>query len=331
MDPLTHGLVGAAASQTVSSKEKMRPAAFTGFVAAMLADLDYFIHNPSDPLLNIEIHRQFTHSLIFIPVGALIATGLLWWFVRKHLTLKETFLFSLAGYSTAGLMDAFTSYGTMLLWPFLDTRFAWNLISVVDPVFTLGLIALVGFGVYHQKKPLIYLAWGWLFLIMAFGMFQKERGNSALLHWAEQRDHQAEEIVVKPTIGNQILWRGNYIYDGRVFTNGIRAGLFSSVTIYEGESTELVNLEEEFGDYKNTTLYDDLKRFERLSEGYLVRHPEKPQIIGDGRYSMLPTSTLPLWGVEADTTQTGQHLPFLYFRDAGEEVRTEFLEMLLGK
>lgn len=331
MDPLTHGLVGATASQTISSKEKMLPAAFTGFVAAMLADLDYFIHNPSDPLLNIEIHRQFTHSIIFIPVGALVASLLLWWFVRKYLDFKEVYIFSFAGYATAGLMDAVTSYGTQLLWPFVDTRFAWNLISVVDPVFTLGLIVLVGFGVYHKKKPLIYLAWAWLFLILAFGMFQKERGKSALLHWAEQRDHEAKEVVVKPTIGNQILWRGNYIHDGHVFTNGIRTGLFSAVMIYEGESTELVDLEQEFGDYKNTTLFEDLKRFERLSEGYLVRHPEIPHIIGDGRYSMLPTSTVPLWGVEADTTQTGRHLPFLYFRDAGEEVRTEFLDMLLGR
>ncbi len=330
MDPLTHGLIGSAAAQSVSDKEKMRPAAFAGFVAAMMADLDYYIHLPSDPLFNIEIHRQFTHSLIFIPVGALIAAAVLWWFLRKHLSFKHLYLFSFAGYATAGISDAFTSYGTQLLWPFLDTRFAWNLVSVVDPLLTTGLIVLVGIGVWKQKKPLIYGAWAWYALILFFGYIQHERAHSALEYSAEQRGHHAEAMVVKPTIGNQVLWRGNYIHDGRVFTFGLRAGPFSQVKVYEGESTELMDIDEDFGHYQNTTLYDDLRRFERLSEGYLIRHPEKPHVIGDGRYSMLPTSLIPLWGVETDTTDTDRHLPFLYFRDAGEEVRTKFLDMLLG-
>jgi len=32
-----------------------------------------------------------------------------------------------------------------------------------------------------------------------------------------------------------------------------------------------------------------------------------------------------------DTTQTDRHVPFLYFRDAGDEVREPFMEMLLGR
>jgi inner membrane protein len=331
MDPLTHGIVGAAASQSVAKKELMRPAAAAGFVAAMLADLDYYIHIPSDPLFNIEIHRQFTHSLIFIPVGALVASLLLWWFLRKHLTFRQLYICSFAAYATSGLLDSFTSYGTQLLWPFLETRYAWNLVSVVDPILTTGLIVLVGLGVYRNRKALIAASWCWLFLFLAFGFLQKERGKSALVELASQRGHSTEQIVVKPTIGNQVLWRGNYIYNGRVFTEGIRSGLFSGVKIYEGESAELIELDKDFGNYKGTTLYNDLKRFERLSEGFLIRHPDKPEVIGDARYSMLPTSLVPLWGVETDTTNTDNHLPFLYFRDASEEVRNEFLEMLRRK
>jgi inner membrane protein len=331
MDPLTHGLVGAAASQAVANKEQMRPAAAAGFVAAVIADLDYYIHIPSDPLFNIEIHRQFTHSLIFIPVGALVASALLWWFLRKHLDFKQLYLYSFAAYATSGLLDACTSYGTQLLWPFLETRFAWNLISVVDPLLTIGLITFVGMGAVQQRKPLIAMAWGWLFLFLTFGFTQKERGKNALAELASQRGHSVEEIVVKPTIGNQLLWRGNYVYDGLVFTDGIRAGIFRSVIIYEGESAELIDLDKEFGPYTGTTLYNDLRRFERLSEGFLIRHPDKPDIIGDARYSMLPTSLVPLWGVKTDTTDTETHLPFLYFRDAGEEVRGEFLDMLMGR
>lgn len=329
MDPLTHGLVGAAASQTLSDKYRMRAAAFTGAVSGMLADLDIFIDLPSNPLLNIEIHRQFTHSFIFIPVGALIATLLLWWILNKYLTFKEMYLYSLAGYATSGLLDAFTSYGTQLLWPFVETRFAWNIISVVDPIVTGGLIVLIALALWKRKKMFVWSSWTWLIFFLLFGWVQKERVKTAAAEFAEQRGHQAEQLVVKPTIGNQVLWRASYIYEKTIYTNAVRTGLFSGIRIYEGESAPLIIPENDFRKYQNTTLYNDLLRFSRLSEGYLVRHPEYPAIIGDGRYSMLPTSMVPLWGVEADTMDTERHLPFLYFRDTSEEVRQKFLDMLL--
>lgn len=331
MDPFTHGLVGAAASQSFANTEKIRPAAATGFVAAMLADLDYYIHIPSDPLFNIEIHRQFTHSLVFIPVGALAASLLLWWFLRRHLSFKELYFYSLAGYATAGIMDVFTSYGTQLLWPFTDTRFAWSVISVVDPVVTTGLLVLMGISVWKRKKKWVWFAWAWLILFLMNGWVQQNRAENAAERLAESRQHHIEELVVKPTIGNQLLWRANYIYDGFIYTDAIRTGWLTGVKIYEGESEPLIVAEENFHEYESTTLYNDLQRFSRLSEGFMVRHPEKPQIIGDARYSMLPTSLAPLWGVEVDTTDTESHLQFRHFRDAGDEIREPFWEMLMGQ
>jgi len=331
LDPLTHGLVGATASQSAAERDKLRPAAFTGFVAAMLADLDYFIHIPSDPLFNIEVHRQFTHSLIFIPVGALVAAGLLWWFMRKHLSFKELYSYSILGYATAGLLDAFTSYGTQLLWPFTDTRIAWNYISVVDPVVTAGLLLFLIFAWFKRDKLFVYAAGGWLIIFLVFGWIQHNRAESAVISLAMDRNHQIEDVVVKPTIGNQRLWRANYIYDGMIYTDAIRTGIISGIKIYEGEAEPRILIEEEFSEFESTTLYNDLQRFRNLSENYLIRHPEKPEIIGDARYSMLPTSLIPLWGVEVDTTDTERHLPFLYFRDAGDEIREPFWDMLLGR
>ena len=331
MDPLTHGLVGAAASSSFAKKEIIRPAAATGFVAAMLADLDYYIHIPWDPLFNIEIHRQFTHSFIFIPVGALVAAALLWLVMRKHLSFKQTYLFSLAGYATSGIMDAFTSYGTQLLWPFSDTRFAWNVISVVDPLLTIGLIILAVMYVWKRKKPFIWITWVWLSLFLMHGWVQKERAASAVEFLAESRGHTIEQLVVKPTIGNQLLWRANYLHDGIIYTDAVRTGWIRGINLYEGEAAPLVRIEEEFSEFEDTVLYSDLQRFSRLSEGMMVHHPDYPMIIGDARYSMLPTSLVPLWGVEADTTNTDEHLPFLYFRDASDEIREPFMDMLLGR
>ena len=127
MDPVTHGLVGATSVQLFSDKETFRTASFIGFIAALAPDLDVFLGSASNPLLTLELHRQFSHSFIFIPFGALIVSLILWLFVKKRITFKHTYLFSLLGYSTAGLMDYITSYGVYLFWPFLDERFELNL------------------------------------------------------------------------------------------------------------------------------------------------------------------------------------------------------------
>jgi inner membrane protein len=331
MDPFTHGLAGAAASQSFADKDKIKAASFAGFVSALLADLDTFIFSSSDPLLNVEIHRQLTHSIIVIPLGALIAALLVYYFLRKYLSIKEIYLFSLAGYATSGILDSFTSYGTQLLWPFTVTRFSWNLISVVDPIFTIGLFVLIVTAVVKKDKNYARIAGIWVFLILINGFIQKERAESAILSLSEERNHLAERIVAKPTIGNQILWRVNYIYNNTVYTDAVRTGLFSSVLIYEGSSSPLRIPESDYSHLKGTVLYNDILRFSHLSEGYLVIHPDNPLVLGDARYSMLPTDLIPLWGIEVDTSKTTKHAPFLYFRDAGSEIREPFKKMLLGR
>ncbi|MGF1670901.1 MAG: metal-dependent hydrolase [Balneolaceae bacterium] len=331
MDPLTHGLVGTAAALSVRKEENQGPVAITGFISAVIADLDYFIYSSSDPLLNIEIHRQFTHSLIFIPVGALVASAILWWFMKKHLTFRQLYLYSMVSYATAGLLDACTSYGTMLLWPFSDTRFAWNIISVVDPVFTTGIILFIGLSFYFKNRRFSHAAFIWLAVYLFFGLAQRERATHFAERLANARGHLPERMVVKPSIGNLILWRSTYEYEDRFYADGVRVGLTSwNAFYYQGESQSRFYPEKQLSEYTGTVLYNDIFRFSALSEGYLIRHPENPEIIGDARYSMLPNSLKPLWGVKLNKNNPDQHLDFQYFRDTSREVRDTYKKMILG-
>ncbi|TNG00208.1 MAG: metal-dependent hydrolase, partial [Gammaproteobacteria bacterium] len=86
MDILTQGIAGALLAQVNAERNEKRLATGIGFFAGMLADADILIRSADDPLINLEFHRQFSHSLLFIPFGGLIAAVLVWWFVRKHLT-----------------------------------------------------------------------------------------------------------------------------------------------------------------------------------------------------------------------------------------------------
>ena len=114
MDPLSQGTVGAAFAQSAANKKNIAKIGVVGFLAGLAPDLDVFIRSSTDPLLFLEYHRQFTHSLFFIPLGALIVSALIFPIVRKSLSFKATYVASFLGYATHGLLDACTSYGTLL-------------------------------------------------------------------------------------------------------------------------------------------------------------------------------------------------------------------------
>ncbi|MFY0683018.1 MAG: metal-dependent hydrolase [Balneola sp.] len=331
MDPVTHGLVGATSAQLFSDKDTFRTASFIGFIAALAPDLDVFLGSASNPLLTLELHRQFTHSFIFIPFGALIVSLVLCSFVKKRISFKHTYLFSLLGYSTAGLMDYITSYGVYLFWPFLDERFSLNIVSVFDPLLSIGLLITASIALYKKKKAYSYGLAGWLFLYLCFAGIQKSRVEDIATDVLLAENDSSPELIIKPTIGNQILWSVRFVDDGEICSSGIRAGLFSTPTVYEGECIMLVDWNSAYKKFNGTAMYKDIERFSELSEDLLVRHPNHSNVLGDARYSMLPTTNSPLWGITIDTTKKGQHVKFDSFRDASPEIRTKFLDMILGR
>ena len=77
MDPCTQGLLGASLSCSFSKKNQIKTASFCGFVGGLAPDLDIFIKSNEDPLLFIEFHRHFTHSLVFIPVLGLLVAAII--------------------------------------------------------------------------------------------------------------------------------------------------------------------------------------------------------------------------------------------------------------
>jgi len=332
MDPITQGLVGAAASGVVNSDQKEHKTALTtGFVSAMLADLDVLIRSSSDPLLAVEMHRQFTHSLLFIPAGALIGAILLWPFFRHRTKFSRIYLFSIAGYATAGLLDACTSYGTQILWPFYETRIAWNIISVVDPLVTIGLFIFMGLSFIRKKRIWSIGAWIWLILFLLAGYVQQQRIIVAGMQFAESKNRTVVDYTAKPTIGNHLLWRFTYISEENIYSDGIRAGWVSGIMYYEGESAPLVDPQTEFTEIEGTQKWRDIRRFERLSDGYLAWHPHERNVLGDARYAMLPNRIEPLWGIEIDRSEADSLTPFVNIRDTGFEVRSRFTDMLFGR
>jgi len=333
MDILTHGLLGGTLAQSCSKKGETRAATTVGFVAALLADADALIQSSADPLLTLEYHRQFTHSLIFVPVGALLVSLILWPALKKFgqpLGFRRIYLYALLGCATSGLLDACTSYGTHVLWPFTGERFAWSIIAIFDPLFSLVLgAAMVASWLGRKTLPArigLLLAAAYL----SIGWFQHQRAEEAIRATIMQRGHEAGKLTVKPTMGNLLLWRAIY-RSGDVFhVDAVRVGLGAG-RVYPGTTVRAFDpTRDKPGLSTTSVLYGDIRRFDFFSDGYLALHPDDSGLLGDVRYAMLPTSTRPLWGIRLDLQHPEAHAQFETTRRMPREEIEQFIGMLKG-
>jgi inner membrane protein len=185
MDPVSQGTVGAAFAQSTANKNNFIKISFIGFLAGLAPDLDVLIRSENDPILFLEYHRQFSHSLFFIPFGALIISLLIFPLVKKSISLKTVYIASFLGYATHGLLDACTSYGTLLFWPFSNERITWNTISIVDPLFTIPALILTGIAIVTRKRIFSFFTIGWIVFYLSLGFIQYERALSAAIKLAE--------------------------------------------------------------------------------------------------------------------------------------------------
>lgn len=331
MDPLTQGALGAALAQSASRPGETRVAALVGAAAGLLADADVLIRSSSDPLLTLEYHRHFSHSILFVPVGALVAALLLWPFLRSRLGFRRTYLFAFLGYSLSGVLDACTSYGTHLLWPLNDERVAWNLIAIVDPLFTLALLIGIVIAMRNRMPRAAWVGLAFAGAYLLVGWVQQQRTNAVIRELASARGHAIERLLVKPTMANQVLRRTIYESDGIFHVDAVRVGLSPS-RVYPGGSTARVIPKRDLNFLPHdSTAYLDAERFERFSEGFTQWHPTLPDVLGDVRYSMSPTGLIPLWGVEIDRKRPYDHVTYRFFRELPREQRDRFWDMLFAR
>lgn len=299
MDPLTQGTLGAIGAQNLSNKNHLRLAGVLGFLAGLSADLDSLIKSDSDPLLALEFHRQFTHSLIFIPFGGFICAIVLFYLFsrRWQLSFNSTYFYCTAGYATHTLLDACTTYGTQLLWPFSNARIAWNTVSIIDPLFTVPLLALIIAAALRKSSALARVALVWVFIYTTFGIVQRERVEAATYALALERGHEPIRLIAMPTVGNSIVWRTLYEVNDTYFVDGMRAGL--GMTHYQGRSVAKYSAERDFPWLdSNTQQSIDVERFRWFTNDYIAVHPDDSSRIIDVRYSMIPTSLDSMWSVQ---------------------------------
>src|SRR5262249_28718381 len=150
MDTITHGIAGALLGKAVFRGDEMfalrpmnrgRIATWALMLGAIFPDADVFRDMASNnELLILTWHRSYTHSLLCLPLFALVLAGLprqaaRWrkWDAPSFATLTAIYAVGILSHI---LLDLVTSFGTMIWSPVEWSRPAWDLIFIID--FTLS-------------------------------------------------------------------------------------------------------------------------------------------------------------------------------------------------
>ena len=331
MDPVSQGLLGAVFAGSFSKKKDMKFTSFCGAIGGIAPDLDVFIRSGSNPLLAIEYHRHFTHSLVFVPFGSLIVAFFLYLFFLKKKDFKTIFIFTTLGFLSHGFLDSCTSYGTSLFWPFSESRVSWNIISVIDPIYTFILFVFLILSFILKSSNLIKLGFCMSFLYLGYGLGKHMNVEKIISKLARDRGHKIERLLLNPTIGNVILWRSVYQYKNNYFIDAVYVPFIGKSKLKVGTSVGVINKETVFPEISKDSLQrNDIRKFSYFSQDFVFLHPDFKNTIADLRYGTLPHDYRSLWGIEVDPNENEKHVIFKKLRNFKNEHYKKFWEMLNG-
>ncbi|WP_271411102.1 metal-dependent hydrolase [Pseudomonas sp. Q1-7] len=211
MDSLTQALLGATLQGAMLGRWQGRKALLYGAVLGTLPDLDVVIRY-TDAVEAMTYHRGFSHSVFVLSALAAALTLLARrWRPNPAYSTRRLFLALWLVLVTHPLLDAFTSYGTQLFWPLQMPPIAWSSIFIIDPLYTVPLLAaVVGgllFGLKDRKPgiPLAALALSSLYLLSSLGgKFMAEQRVQDVL---EREGIRPQALFSTPTPFNTLLWR----------------------------------------------------------------------------------------------------------------------------
>jgi inner membrane protein len=114
---------------------------------------------------------------------------------------------------THPLLDALTTFGTQLFWPFSNHRYAVSNISIVDPIYTfpfLGTVIACGFFDKSDRRRTIINYTGIIIssLYMIGTLYTKSKVETVFKNSLESNSINYSRMLTTPTILNNILWYG---------------------------------------------------------------------------------------------------------------------------
>lgn len=283
MDSLTQIVLGAAVGEAVLGKKIGNRAMLYGAIAGTIPDLDVISQFFVDTVTALEWHRGFTHSILFSIVFGLVFGWLVsrW---EKRASWKQWSWFWFLCFVTHPLLDAHTTWGTQLFWPF-DLRLAYKNIFVIDPLYTLPFLVFLMLALRRkrddpQRRKLnnlgLYISSGYLLLTLLLKGITFLKFKTAL----QVQNIAYIEIETKPAPLQSILWTAN-VETQDAFLIGYYS-LFDSKPITFGTHPKNHEL---LGDLAEN---NKVKRLIKLTNGfYTITKNEDTLYLNDLRFGTL--------------------------------------------
>ena len=212
MDSLTQIVLGAAVGEAVLGRKIGNRAMLYGAIAGTIPDLDIISSYFTDTVTALEIHRGFTHSIlfcvIFSPICAFIVNR-----YEKYKNLRNwTWLFFLA-FITHPILDSQTTWGTQFFWP-LDIRLEFKNIFVIDPLYTIPFLIFLILAMRQKKESKKRKLYNNLGLIISSAYLVLTIILKGISYQTFTKELAAQNISyidlkTKPTPLNTILWSAN--------------------------------------------------------------------------------------------------------------------------
>jgi inner membrane protein len=224
MDNITHTLVGVMLSR--AGLNRVSPHATLLLVlAANAPDVDLAARF-AGPEAYLRYHHVATHSLIAIPVLALLVVALVRLLRRKNFSWGRAYLVALVGVATNPLLDCANSYGVRLLWPFsgqwinadfLPALDIWILVLLAAGLAGPWLSRMVSSEMGVKSKPSRGAAIAVLSLLGAygFGRFLLHQRAIAVLDSRMYQGEVPRRVAAMPTAANPFQWVG--LVEGQAF------------------------------------------------------------------------------------------------------------------
>ncbi|HCV37716.1 MAG TPA: hydrolase, partial [Pseudomonas sp.] len=215
MDSITQAVLGAALQGTVLGRIQGRRSLIYGAALATVPDLDVIIRY-ADPVSQMTYHRGFSHSLFVLTGLALLLAWLVNWLARtrwpdKGYTFSRLFLAFWLVLVTHPILDAFTVYGTQLFWPLAFTPLSWAAVFIIDPAYTVPLLAAVIHAAFKglQGRAIRWLGMALLFstAYLGFGLAGRMAAEQRLQTALDAQGIVVSEVRAVPMAFNSLVWR----------------------------------------------------------------------------------------------------------------------------
>ncbi|KAA1175567.1 metal-dependent hydrolase [Marinobacter salinexigens] len=213
MDSITQVALGSSLAGAVAGRTLGRSALLVGAVLGTLPDLDVVIDYGS-AIANFTYHRGFSHSLLVLaPLALLLAWA--GWRWKPELSFPRWLTLTALVLITHPLLDAFTTYGTQLFWPF-GSPVAVNSIFIIDPMYTLPLIVgCLAFLIRPPAKTALTAGLALSSLYLGWTVVAQQIITDRVQPVLADTGMATADVLVQPMPFNTLLWRVTAITESR--------------------------------------------------------------------------------------------------------------------